>query len=72
MKIQILGSVIIFLSWSVTATKTVGDFLKPLSQLNGLSDNGENVNVNDTFLWLLRIGREKSKKYHPNSFHPTQ
>ena len=42
--------------------KSIENFLTPKSSLDGLSMGGENVEVNDTFLWLMRIARENDRR----------
>ena len=42
--------------------RSIEDFLTPKSSLDGLSMGGENVEVNDSFLWLMRIARENARK----------
>ena len=46
----------------IQGQKHIEDFLTPKSSLDGLSMGGENVEVNDSFLWLMRIARENARK----------
>ena len=46
----------------IQGQKNIEDFLTPKSSLDGLSMGGENVEVNDSFLWLMRIARENARK----------
>ena len=47
--------------------KSFEKFLTPKSSLDGLSMGGVNVEVNDSFLWLMRIAREKNRRNKNNS-----
>ena len=46
----------------IQGQKNIEGFLTPKSSLDGLSMGGENVEVNDSFLWLMRIARENARK----------
>ena len=46
----------------IQGQKSIENFLTPKSSLDGLSMGGENVEVNDSFLWLMRIARENDRR----------
>ena len=48
--------------------KSFEKFLTPKLSLDGLSMGGVNVEVNDSFLWLMRIAREKNRRNKNNNY----
>ena len=46
----------------------IGLFFDPMKESDNLSDGGRNIVVNDTFLWIMRILRERGNDYMKELF----